>query len=382
MLQVFSAIAALLLAAAILLIGNGLQGTLLAVRAELEGIPAAQIGFLMASYFSGFILGCRFNPGFIRSVGHIRTFVALASIASAAALLHPFFVGFLSWAVLRGVTGFCFAGLIMIIESWLNERATNADRGRLLSVYRVVDLSATVVGNALLATADPADFHLFALTSILISIALVPVALTRATAPQPIETARLDIPKLFRVSPVAAIGAPVDKLMLDRETPAHFHPGRSARLKLGPKTVLAEFGELHPKALKGLDVKGPAVAFTVYLEAAPFPKAKSKARPALELHDLQAVARDFAFVVDAQIEAETVLRAARSAEKKLIDGAHVFDVFDGPKAAQQLGDGKKSIAISVRLQPKTKTLTDDEIEAVAQKIVASVQKAAGATLRS
>ncbi|MEM6670064.1 MAG: phenylalanine--tRNA ligase subunit beta [Pseudomonadota bacterium] len=181
---------------------------------------------------------------------------------------------------------------------------------------------------------------------------------------------------------LAAIGAPVDKLMLDRETPAHFHPGRSARLKLGPKTVLAEFGELHPKALKGLDVKGPAVAFTVYLEAAPFPKAKSKARPALELHDLQAVERDFAFVVDAQIEAETVLRAARSAEKKLIDGAHVFDVFDGPKAAQQLGDGKKSIAISVRLQPKTKTLTDDEIEAVAQKIVASVQKAAGATLRS
>ena len=180
---------------------------------------------------------------------------------------------------------------------------------------------------------------------------------------------------------LAAIGVPTDKLMIDRETPAHFHPGRSARLKLGPKTVLAEFGELHPKVLKGLDVKGPAVAFTVYLEAAPFPKAKSKARPALEIHDLQAVERDFAFVVDERVEAETVLRAARAAEKKLIDGAHVFDVFEGPKAAEQLGAGKKSIAISVRLQPKTKTLTEEEIEAVAAKVVASVGKAAGATLR-
>ncbi len=208
MVQLISAVAALLLAAAILLVGNGLQLTLLAVRANLEGFPSALIGVLMASYFAGFVLGCRFNPGFISSVGHIRTFVALASVASAAALIHPLAVDAVAWSVLRGITGFCFAGLIMIIESWLNERASNADRGKLLSIYRVVDLSAAVVGNALLATASPASFHLFAITSILISVALVPVALTRTAAPQPIETARLDIPKLFRVSPVAAFGAP------------------------------------------------------------------------------------------------------------------------------------------------------------------------------
>ena len=209
MFRAVSAIISLLLAAAILLAGNGLQGTLLAVRANLEGFPTALIGVLMSAYFAGFILGCRFNPGFIKSVGHIRTFVALASIASAAALVHPIVIDVPTWAALRGVTGFCFAGLIMIIESWINERATNANRGRILSVYRVIDLTATMTGNALLATADPADFPLFATVSILMSLALVPIALTRSDAPKPIATARLDVRKLFRVSPVAAVGAPM-----------------------------------------------------------------------------------------------------------------------------------------------------------------------------
>jgi len=208
----FRAVAAtlpLLLAAAILLAGNGLQGTLLAVRGNLEGFPTALIGVMMSAYFGGFILGCRLNPGFIKSVGHIRTFVALASIASASALVHPLAIDVPAWALLRAITGFCFAGLIMIIESWLNERATNSTRGQILSVYRVIDLTATMLGNALLATADPAGFPLFALVSILMSISLVPVALTRSDAPKPITTARLDVRKLFRVSPVAAIAAPL-----------------------------------------------------------------------------------------------------------------------------------------------------------------------------
>lgn len=209
MLRAVAAILSLLLAAAILLAGNGLQGTLLAVRGNLEGFPTALIGVMMSAYFAGFILGCRFNPAFIKSVGHIRTFVALASIASAAALVHPLAVDVPVWAALRAVTGFCLAGLIMIIESWINERATNANRGRILSVYRVIDLTATMAGNALLATADPADFSLFAAVSILMSIALVPIALTRSDAPKPIATARLDVPKLFRVSPVAAVAAPM-----------------------------------------------------------------------------------------------------------------------------------------------------------------------------
>jgi MFS family permease len=209
MIRAVAALLSLLLAAAILLAGNGLQGTLLAVRADLEGFPTALIGVLMSAYFAGFILGCRFNPGFIKSVGHIRTFVALASIASASALVHPIVIDVPTWAILRGVTGFCFAGLVMIIESWINERATNANRGQILSVYRVIDLTATMIGNALLATADPAEFPLFATVSILMSLALVPVALTRSDAPKPIATARLDVRKLFRLSPVAAVGAPM-----------------------------------------------------------------------------------------------------------------------------------------------------------------------------
>lgn len=208
MFRAVSAILSLLLAAAILLAGNGLQGTLLAVRANIEGFPTALIGVLMSAYFAGFVLGCRFNPAFIKSVGHIRTFLALASIASASALLHPLIVDVGVWCILRAITGFCFAGLIMVIESWINERATNSDRGQILSVYRVIDLVATMAGNALLATASPQGFELFATVSILMSIALVPVALTRSDAPKPIETARLDIPRLFRVSPVAAVGAP------------------------------------------------------------------------------------------------------------------------------------------------------------------------------
>jgi len=238
MFRAVSAIAALLLAAAILLSGNGLQATLLSVRANIEGFPTTLIGALMAAYYAGFILGCRFNPAFIKSVGHIRTFVALASIASAAALVHPLVVNVLAWAILRAISGFCFAGLVMIIESWINERATNAVRGRILSVYRIVDLTATMAGNAMLATANPAGFELFALTSIFLSIALVPVALTRSAAPNPIGTARLDIPRLLRVSPVAAIGAPVIGL----GNAAFWAVGPVYALRLGyDKSVIAAF---------------------------------------------------------------------------------------------------------------------------------------------
>lgn len=238
MLRPFAAIAALLLAAAILLTGNGLQATLLSVRGNIEGFPTALIGALMSAYYAGFILGCRFNPAFIKSVGHIRTFVALASVASAATLLHPLFVNLAGWAILRAVSGFCFAGLIMIIESWLNERATNKDRGQILSVYRVVDLSATTIGNALLATANPAGFELFAMISILLSLALVPIALTRSPAPRPIETARLDIPLLFKVSPVAAVAAP----MIGLGNAAFWSVGPVYAQQLGyDKSIIAAF---------------------------------------------------------------------------------------------------------------------------------------------
>lgn len=181
---------------------------------------------------------------------------------------------------------------------------------------------------------------------------------------------------------LADIGTPAGRLMVRREAPDWYHPGRSALLSLGPKNVLAAFGELHPKVLAAMDVKGPAVAFTIFLENAPFPKKSGAARGALQTSDLQAVERDFAFVVDAQVEAETMLRAARGADKKLIESASVFDVFAGKQAISGLGIGKKSVAIAVRLQPVQKTLTDEDIDAVAAKVIAAVEKATGGTLRA
>ncbi|MAN46283.1 MAG: MFS transporter [Hyphomonas sp.] len=207
MFRSISSIGSLLIAAAILYAGNGLQSTLLAVRADLEGFPTAVIGGLTSAYFAGFILGCRFVPGMIKNVGHIRAFVALASIASSSALAHVLFVDPVSWAFLRFVTGFSFAGLTMVLESWINERATNANRGKILSVYRMVDLGSVTIGNLLLAVSAPSGFKLFVLVSILISIALVPVALTKTSSPAPLETAKLDIRELYRVSPVGAVGA-------------------------------------------------------------------------------------------------------------------------------------------------------------------------------
>lgn len=173
---------------------------------------------------------------------------------------------------------------------------------------------------------------------------------------------------------LAAIGAPVDRLMVMRNAPDWFHPGRSAVLSLGPKNPLAVFGELHPKVLAEMDVKGPAVAFTLFLENAPFPKAKTKTRPALVNSDFQAVERDFAFVVDGDVEVEALLKAANGAHKKLIDAVNLFDVF-------HMDDGKKSIAISVRIQPTAGTLTDKEIDAISEQVIAKVTKATGGVLR-
>ena len=197
---------ALLIAAFLLISGNGLQGTLLSVRGNLEGFPLLLVGLLMSAYYVGFIAGCRIAPLMVKRVGHIRSFTALASVASAAALAYALAVNPAVWIILRIITGFCLAGLYMIIESWINETATNERRGRILAVYRIVDLSAGTLGQAMLAFADPAAFSLFALVSILISVALVPVALTTTAQPKPIASAKLDLKKLFRISPLAAFG--------------------------------------------------------------------------------------------------------------------------------------------------------------------------------
>ncbi len=178
---------------------------------------------------------------------------------------------------------------------------------------------------------------------------------------------------------LAAIGAPA-RVQITRKTPTWFHPGRAGVIGLGPN-VLATFGEVHPRILQAMDVKGPAVAFTILIAAVPLPKVKTPTRPALMMSDLQAVDRDFAFVMDAQVEALTAVNAAMGADKALIESVRVFDQFMGDKAEAQMGAGKKSLALTVRLQPVAQTLTEAEIEAVSAKIIEKVGKATGGTLR-
>jgi len=175
---------------------------------------------------------------------------------------------------------------------------------------------------------------------------------------------------------LAAIGAPA-KVQILRGADAWWHSGRHGKICLGPKKVLGVFGELHPKILREMDIKGPAVAFVLYPQDVPLPKKKTTARPALQATDLQAVARDFAFVVDADIEALTLVNAAAGADKALITDVRVFDEFIGGS----LGDGKKSLAITVRLQPVESTLKDADIAAVCAKIIEKVTKATGGVLR-
>ncbi|MBI3451970.1 MAG: phenylalanine--tRNA ligase subunit beta [Rhodospirillales bacterium] len=183
---------------------------------------------------------------------------------------------------------------------------------------------------------------------------------------------------------LAALGLNIENLQVETPGPAWYHPGRSGVIRLGPKTVLAQFGEIHPRVLAGLDTKGPATGFELFLDRLPAPKAKaSKARSLLKPSPFQPVERDFAFVLDAAVPADQVIRAVRSAGKDMGAGAQiaavsVFDVYQG----KGVPEGKKSLAISVRLQPTGRTLTDADIDLAGQKIVAAVAKATGASLRS
>ncbi len=179
---------------------------------------------------------------------------------------------------------------------------------------------------------------------------------------------------------LAALGAPARAQVL-RGTPDWWHPGRSGRVALGPKTTLAIFGELHPRVLRAFDLRGPVVAFAAWPERIPMPRDRGATRPALELSGLQAVERDFAFVVDAEVGAAALVSAAQGADKRLIDEVRVFDEFAGPKAEAQMGAGRKSLALTVRLQPRDATLKEAEIEAVSKKIVDKVVQATGGTLR-
>jgi phenylalanyl-tRNA synthetase beta chain len=180
---------------------------------------------------------------------------------------------------------------------------------------------------------------------------------------------------------LAVCGAPIDNLQVSADAPGWYHPGRSGVLRLGA-TVLAQFGELHPRVLREIGVKGAAVGFELFLERVPQPKAKGRGatstRPLLQASPYQPVERDFAFVVAADVPAEKLIRAAKGADKALIQSVSLFDVFEGGS----LGAGKKSLAISVTLQAMDRTLTEQEIAAVSERIVAAVAKATGGVLRS
>jgi phenylalanyl-tRNA synthetase beta chain len=182
--------------------------------------------------------------------------------------------------------------------------------------------------------------------------------------------------KADALAALAAMGAPVDNIQTADDPPPWFHPGRAGALRLGP-SLLAHFGELHPDVLDAFEVKGPVAAFEVFLDAVPLPRA-GRGKPPLKLSVFQPVERDFAFIVDRDLPAETLLRAARGVDRKLVSEIRLFDVYEG----KGLPEGKKSLAISVVLQPQEATLTEAEIDGFSKRLVVAVEKATGGTLRS
>lgn len=199
-------VSALLLSVALLLVGNGLQGALLPLRASAELYSSFEIGVLGSSYFIGFATGCWKGPWVVRRVGHIRAFTAMVALASAVILGHSLVLWEPAWWLLRATSGVCFAVLFMVIESWLNERSHNENRGLVFSLYTVINLLSLTLGQLLLMSGEPTGFTLFLIASILVSIAAVPVALTTSPAPAPIESISVRWGKLFRTSPVGVLG--------------------------------------------------------------------------------------------------------------------------------------------------------------------------------
>jgi MFS family permease len=195
----------ILLSVAFLIMGNGLQLMLLPIRGGLEGFSAFQIGLLGSAYFLGFVIGCTMTPTMIMRVGHIRTFAALMAIASAAALGYPMALDASIWVILRLITGFCLAGLYLVVESWLNDQATNETRGALISTYVTVNFTVITVGQMMVTLFQPSSFILFSIASILVSLAAVPIVMTRSSQPAPITVVRFRPMRMFRLSPTGTV---------------------------------------------------------------------------------------------------------------------------------------------------------------------------------
>lgn len=205
---------ALFLGMAFLMIGNGLQGSLLGVRASIEQFPTTVTGILMSAFYFGFLAGSILTPKMVIRVGHVRVFGALASLASTAILFHALFVDPVSWGVMRLVSGLCYAGLYVVAESWLNGQATNENRGQLLSIYMVISYSGMAIGQALLNIGDPGHAGLFMLVSVLVSLAVIPILLSDTRGPGMEAPTPMGFKEVFKASPTGVVSALMNGILL------------------------------------------------------------------------------------------------------------------------------------------------------------------------
>lgn len=206
MFKIILPVAALLLSVALLQTGNGIQGTLLPIRASIEAFSTLSIALLGSTYFLGFIIGCIYGPKLVSVVGHIRVFAAMVALASATPLIHGLVAEPMLWWVLRVATGFSFAVLYVVIESWLNESASKETRGTIFAIYLVINMTMMTAGQLLLQIFDINGFELFAIASILVSISAMPVALSTAIAPKITPRVKTNLRKLYQISPAGVVG--------------------------------------------------------------------------------------------------------------------------------------------------------------------------------
>ncbi|MDT8327673.1 MAG: MFS transporter [Roseovarius sp.] len=206
MLKVLSGSWALLLGMMMLQVGNGMQGTLLGIRGALEGFSTFQMSVVMSSYFLGFLAGSRMAPEMIRRVGHVRVFAALGSLISAVLILYPTIADPWAWSVGRVMIGFCFSGVYVTAESWLNNASTNETRGKSLSLYMIVQMIGIVTAQALMVMADPAGYVLFVIPSVLVSLAFAPILLSVSPTPAFDTTKPFSLLEIMKISPLGCVG--------------------------------------------------------------------------------------------------------------------------------------------------------------------------------
>jgi len=196
----------LLMGVMLLMVGNGIQGTLLGIRGNTEGFTTYQLSYVMAAYFLGFMFGSWAAPRMIRRVGHVRVFAALGSLISAILVIYPVYPDWIVWTALRVLAGFCFSGIYITAESWINNTASNETRGQALSAYMIVQMIGIITSQVLLNLPDPSGFALFILPSVLVSLAFMPILLAPTPAPAFDSTRRVSFARLFRISPLGCIG--------------------------------------------------------------------------------------------------------------------------------------------------------------------------------